>query len=359
MIRREPLAGQHSHCRSALARCVRRALLPLLLAVFGGAAHSETLIIEGALDRDVFEPVLALFQRNNPDITLDYRDRSTLMADTFARTAKSAPDVVISSAMPWQMALSNEGFAQRVDTEETRQWPAWAKWREELFGFTFEPIVMAYRLDLAAAMKPPSTHQDLLDLLLNHREELQGKVVTYSPLNSGIGDMLSQQDARYTPKMWDLVAAMGQVGVHESARSKEMLEGLSSGKYWLAYNILGSYAMVWAQNHPEVVVQVPNDYSLVMMRTAFVHREAEHPQAAYRFVGFLLSQEGQSVMAGETPLFSVRPDVVGPYTAQRLRDEVGDHLYPIPLNASLLAFVDPLRRAAFLKRWQETITPEP
>ncbi|WP_236645334.1 hypothetical protein [Aidingimonas lacisalsi] len=60
----------------------------------------------------------------------------------------------------------------------------------------------------------------------------------------------------------------------------------------------------------------------------------------------------QRVIAGETPLFSVRPDVVGPYTAQRLRDQVGDRLYPIPIDASLLAFVDPLRRNAFMERWQ-------
>lgn len=358
MILRKPLAELKSDPRPAQLLSVRQAFLPLLLAGFATAAQAETLVIEAALDRAVFEPVLKLFQQNNPDISLAYRDRSTLMADTFARTGKPAPDVVISSAMPWQLALSNEGFAQRVDTEQTRQWPAWAKWRDELFGFTFEPVVMAYRLDIAASMQPPSTHQDLLDLLLNYQQELRGRVVTYSPLNSGIGDMLSQQDARYTPKMWNLVEAMGQLGTHEAASSQEMLDGLSSGKYWLAYNILGSYAMVWAESHPEVVVQVPNDYSLVMMRTAFVHRQAEHPQAAYRFVDFLLSRDGQTVMAGETPLFSVRDDVVGPYTAQRLRDEVGDHLYPIPLNAGLLAFVDPLRRAAFLKRWQQAMTPQ-
>jgi len=37
--------------------------------------------------------------------------------------------------------------------------------------------------------------------------------------------------------------------------------------------------------------------------------------------------------------------------AQRLRDQVGDRLYPIPLNASVLAFVDPQRRQAFMARW--------
>ncbi len=107
-----------------------------------------------------------------------------------------------------------------------------------------------------------------------------------------------------------------------------MLEGLSEGRYWLGYNLLGSYAMVWAQEHPEVIVQVPQDYALVVMRTGFIHRDAPNPRAARAFMNFLLSRDGQRVLAAQTPLFSVRPDIIGPYTAQRLRDQVGDRLYP-------------------------------
>jgi ABC-type Fe3+ transport system substrate-binding protein len=109
--------------------------------------------------------------------------------------------------------------------------------------------------------------------------------------------------------------------------------------------------MVWAQEHPEVIVQVPQDYALVVMRTGFIHRDAPNPRAAQAFMNFLLSRDGQRVLAAQTPLFSVRPDIIGPYTAQRLRDQVGDRLYPIPLNASVLAFVDPQRRQAFMARW--------
>ncbi|GHB31978.1 ABC transporter substrate-binding protein [Salinicola rhizosphaerae] len=320
------------------------------------AARAATpLIIEAALDRDVFEPVLEAFAAENPRIELDYRDRSTLTVDQRARDTRDPPDVVISSAMPWQMALSNEGVAQPLDAPEADQWPAWAKWRDEVFGFTFEPIVMAYRLELASHMPPPETHRDLLQLLTDYREWLDGRVVGYSPRDSGVGYTLYQQDARYTPRVWDLVAAMGAADVHLEKTTRKMLEGLSDGRYWLGYNLLGSYAMVWAQTHPDIIVQVPNDYSLVLMRMAFVHRDAPHPEAAKRFVAFLLSRRGQHILAGQTPLFSVRDDVVGPYTAQRLRDQVGDHLYPIPINASLLAFVDALRRQAFLRRWDREL----
>ncbi|WP_218938131.1 ABC transporter substrate-binding protein [Billgrantia lactosivorans] len=314
-------------------------------------AWSEVLVIEAALDHDVAAPLLRAFEQAHPGIELDYRDSSTLEVDSRI-VADDPPDVVISSAMPWQMARTNEGYASRLESAEARAWPEWAKWREEVFGFTFEPIVIAYRLDLARHMTPPATHADLHALLTEERERLRGRVTTYSPAESGIGYSLFQQDARYSTRFWDLVAAMGNAEAVLEGNTRDMLEGISEGRYWLGYNLLGSYAMVWAQEHPEVIVQVPQDYALVMMRMAFIHRDAPHPAAARQFLDFLLSREGQRVIAGETPLFSVRPDVIGPYTAQRLRDQVGDRLYPIPLNASLLAFVDPQRRAAFMQRWR-------
>jgi len=342
----------------------RVALVWLLGALTPSLAWADTpLVVEAALDRVVAAPLLDAFEEAHPHIQLNFRDHSTLEVDARVADEESPPDVVISSAMPWQMARVNEGYAQRLESPEARAWPEWAKWRDEVFGFTFEPIVMAYRLDLSRHMMPPNTHADLHALLTQHRETLRGKVTTYSPLSSGVGYSLFQQDARYTPRFWDLVAAMGAADTHLEANTRAMLKGLSAGRYWLGYNLLGSYAMVWAQSHPEVIVQVPQDYSLVMMRMAFIHRDAPHPAAAREFLDFLLSQEGQRVIAGETPLFSVRPDVIGPYTAQRLRDQVGQRLYPIPLNASLLAFVDPSRRAAFLSRWQREFNrlsnPEP
>ncbi|MCK0768828.1 ABC transporter substrate-binding protein [Chromohalobacter canadensis] len=334
----------------------RVALVWLLGALAPSLAWADNpLIVEAALDREVAAPLLDAFEEAYPRIQLTFRDRSTLEVDARVADADDPPDVVISSAMPWQMSRVNEGYAQRLDSTAARAWPEWAKWRDEVFGFTFEPIVMAYRLDLSRHMMPPKTHADMHTLLTQHRETLRDKVTTYSPSRSGVGYSLFQQDARYTTRFWDLVAAMGAADTNLEASTRAMLEGLSEGRYWLGYNLLGSYAMVWAQSHPEVIVQVPQDYSLVMMRMAFIHRDAPHPTAARAFLDFLLGREGQRVIAGETPLFSVRSDVEGPYTAQRLRDQVGERLYPIPLNASLLAFVDPSRRTAFMERWQREV----
>lgn len=313
------------------------------------------LVVESALDEEAMAPVLEAFARAHPDIALSYHDRSTLEVDRLAREASPAPDVVISSAMPWQLERVNEGLARPLDSDAVRRWPAWAKWRNEVFGFTFEPVVTVYRLDLVRHTIPPATHSDLYQILTSHQDLLRGRVATYSPARSGLGYTLFQQDARYSPRFWDLLAAMGAVDVHLEDQTQNMLEGLASGDYWIGYNLLGSYAIRWAREHPELIVQIPEDYLLVMMRMAFVHRDAPHPTAARVFIDFILSAEGQSILAGSTPLFSVLPEVIGPYTAKRLREQVGKNIYPIPIDASLLAFVDPLRRAAFMKRWNREI----
>ncbi|ALM51454.1 ABC transporter substrate-binding protein [Halomonas huangheensis] len=317
------------------------------------------LVISAALDEDVFTPLLDAFQAAYPLIEVDFREGSTLEVDNSVSADSPAPDVVISSAMPLQMARVNDGWARRIDSPQARMWPDWAKWRNEVFGFTFEPIVMAYRLDLARHMLPPQKHADLHRLLTSHADLLRGRVTTYTPQASAIGYALAQQDARYSTRFWELVAAMGQLDASLENDTRSMLEGIEEGRYWLGYNLIGSYAMAYAQHHPDVIVQVPMDYSLVMMRMAFVHRDAEHPEAAETFVNFLLSQDGQHVLAGQTPLFSPLTDMAGPWTAKRLRDQVGEHLYPIPLDATLLAFVDPARREVFMRQWQETfVLPE-
>lgn len=330
-------------------------LLACLMPARLMAQSAMPLHVEAALDRQVVAPLLDAFEHAHPEIELTYHDKSTLEVDRMVRKANPAPDVVISSAMPWQMARVNEGLAQPLNSGVARKWPEWAKWRNEVFGFTFEPIVTVYRLNLAKHMVPPTTHATLNTILRRHRELLRGRVTTYSPSGSGIGYTLFQQDARYSPRFWDLVAAMGAADVSLENSTQAMLDGLTDGTYWVGYNLLGSYAMHWARNHPDLIVQIPQDYALVMMRMAFIHRDAPHPAAARSFMNFLLSFEGQKILAGRTPLFSVLPDVTGPYTAQRLRDQVGDSLYPIPINASLLAFVDPMRRAAFMDRWNREI----
>lgn len=320
-------------------------------------APSSSLVIDAALDHNMAEPLLEAFIEKHPDIDLTYTNYNTF--EVFNRAQQSqrletTADVLISSAMPWQMQLANEGYAQPVDTPNARQWPQWAQWRGELFAFTFEPVVMVYRQDLRQRMTPPRSHDQLLTALNSPQTELKGQVITYDPHISAFGLMLGMHDARFSPQFWALADALSQAHFQEGEATNEMLQKIIEGKAWLGYNLLGSYATQAAQQHPELVVQVPEDYALVVTRLALQPRNAPHPETGRLFIDFLLSDQGQSLMATETPLFALKPSIQGAWTAQSLKSNAGTALHPIPIDTGLLTILDPLKRRTFLRRWDQT-----
>ena len=50
-------------------------------------------------------------------------------------------DVVLSSGVDQLVKLANDGCARSIRSSEAQTVPRWANWRDEVFGFTFEPVV--------------------------------------------------------------------------------------------------------------------------------------------------------------------------------------------------------------------------
>jgi iron(III) transport system substrate-binding protein len=318
-----------------------------------GTVDSSQLDISGALDTPLIAPVLEDFHRLNPDIALTYRNLTTLEVYRTFIDGNEAPqaDVVMSSAMPWQYQLANNGYARPLELANAERWPTWARWRQELFGITFEPVVIVYRKGLAERYGEINSHVDLLTLLEREREALRGRVVTYDPARSGAGYTYAVEEARLSPRYWELVAALGGVEADLKDTTQEMLDGLAEGRYLIGYNLLGSYAQGFVEDHPELEIVIPSDYALVMQRLAFLPRSADNPEAARRFFDYLLSEHGQRVISEQTPLGAVHPALEGPGSASALRTQLGEALRPIRLSPGLLATLDKLKREALLARW--------
>jgi iron(III) transport system substrate-binding protein len=134
-----------------------------------------------------------------------------------------------------------------------------------------------------------------------------------------------------------------------------MLEKVASGEHLLAYNVVGSYALLKAKSDPSMGVVIPNDYAVVMTRIAFVPKDAKRPNAAKVFLDFVLSNSGQEVIANKASLFSIRQDVEGEATAAKLTRELGSAIKPVAINAELLDLLEPAKRLPFFKKWQGLI----
>jgi iron(III) transport system substrate-binding protein len=266
----------------------------------------------------------------------------------------SSADVLWSSAMDLQMKLANDKHAAEYASPESAALPPWAVWRNTAYGTTFEPAVFAYSKRFVAAADVPQTHADFLTLLRTQRDKYAGKVSTYDIEKSAVGFLFATQDSRVQPRFWELAEALGGSGVSFHRNTSVMVERIASGKDYLAYNVIGSYALTRARRDPSIGVVLPKDYTLVMSRIALLSKEAPHPNAGRLWLDYLLSQRGQSVLANRAELGSIRADVAGEFTAETLRRTLGPSVKAIGVGPTLLVFLDQSKRLEFLRRWQQS-----
>lgn len=326
-------------------------------AQIAAARREGRVVVYASTDARIAAPLVRDFEAFYRGIRVDYRDMKTteLHHRVVAEQSRGelGADVVWSSAMDQQVKLINDGHAQAYASPEARKLPAWANWRDEAWGTTYEPVAIVYNKRLLTAAEVPASHADLVRVLRERPSRFEGRVVTYDIERSGAGFLLITQDSRVNSAFWDLASALGQARVRQRADSESMLDGIAGGEELLGYNVLGSYAMLRARADPRIGYMLPRDYTLVLSRIAFITRGAAHPNAARLWLDYLLSPRGQALCAGEVGLGSVRADVVGEMTVAGLRGTLGEALRPIAVGPGLLTFLDQAKRNDFLRQWRQ------
>src|SRR5690349_6700368 len=141
---------------------------------------TAVLTIHAVADISAFEPMIRDFQQSAPGITVDFTDYLTnelydLLSAECAK-GETMADIVISSSVDHIAKLANDGCAQAYSSPDTSRIPDWAKWRDEVFGFTFEQAVIVYNRNLVAPSDIPRTHHDLAELLRSKPEIYDGNV---------------------------------------------------------------------------------------------------------------------------------------------------------------------------------------
>lgn len=336
----------------------RRIALLIILASLATHSLAGTVVIYAATDLQVIEPLIADFEQAHPEIKVVYHDlQSTDLYDRFLNEIGTAAkaDIVWSSAMDLQMKLVNDGHAVPYRSAETSSLPPWAKWRDEAFGTTFEPVCFVYNRHFLAPETVPQTHAELARLLLEQPERFRDRLVTYDPHRSGLGYLLHSQDLEANPVVfWNLIRVMAQAGLSTEPTTTQMLDRIISGKSVLGYNALCSYTQSRASSDARIGIVMPRDYTLVMSRIAIISRYAPHPEEARAWLDYMLSRRGQTIF-NQIGLHSVRSDVEDEASAEILRKQLGNAFRPIVLNTGLLTYIDQSKRELFLGHWDTAL----
>lgn len=317
------------------------------------AERERRLLIYSTADIVDMREILRAFRVRYPFLDVQYEHFNSkqlydrYVAEVAARRASA--DLLFSSAMDAQIKLVNDGYAQEHPSPEKPFLPSWAVWKDQAYGLTAEPIVFAYNRRLLSPSEAPHSHVGLERLLRTKASALRGRVGTYDVERSSTGFLFFAQDLEISHDTWKLLDALGRTKPKLGIAGHDLLEQVARGDLVLAYNMMSSYALERHTLDPVVEVVFPTDYTLVMTRIAFVSREALHPAAAKLFLDFLISREGQSLLARRymTP---VRTDL----------QMAGPHANPSALQAirvgpELLADFDRLKSARLTREWKQAV----
>ena len=304
-------------------------------------AASPQLVILSTTDANIFAPVIEGFRTRNPQVSIRYVVASSQEVFKAVQDPGNRFDLVISSAMDLQMKLANDGYAAAHEPPVNAAIPDWANWRNLLFGFSEEPVVVAVSKAGLAGLAPPRTRRDLVELLRDNPGIFNGKIGTYDPEISGAGYLFATQDSRQSDAFWRLAEVMGRLNTRLYCCSGDMIADLKSGRLLLAYNLLGSYAEANLAADGDIAMIEMQDFTIALLRTAFVPANAERPELGGAFLDFLLSPQGRRLIADKAKL----PPIEDETMTKR------PHLRPIRLDPGLLVYLDQIKRRKFLGEW--------
>ena len=327
--------------------------------IIAAAKVEGKVVIYSALDTKAAQPLIRDFNAVFPDIKVEYNDmNSTELYNRFiaeSAAGQGGADVMWSSAMDLQVKLIDDGKALEYKSPESAKLPSWSIYKSTGYGTTFEPAVFIYNKRLVTGDEIPTDHASFAKIINTHADKYKGKVTTYDIEKSGVGFMFVVQDTKYFPGMKDLERGFGATSYKVYGSTGNMLEKTSSGEHLLGYNVLGSYAMVRAKKDPGLGVVLPKDYTLVLSRVIFIGKGAKNPNAAKLWVDYVLSQRGQKMIGSDVELYSIRDDVDAPYTAAKLKAELGANIKPIPVSAEITEMLDSKKRLEFLGAWKAAV----
>lgn len=320
------------------------------------------LVVHAATDMEAMRPLVEDFQRTAPGIAMEVTDMVTndLFREAVSACAGEAEggDILLSSSVDQLVRLANDGCARAHNSPTAASVADWANWRDEVFGFTFEPVVFVYDRRFVPQEDVPRSHDALADLLRRKPDDYSGRIGTYDIEASGIGYLLAFNDARQAPTVFGrLLESLSRTRTVIRCCNNEVLGEIAKGNVRIAYNVLGSYAYAAARANPDLALVVPRDYTLVLSRGAMIPSRTRNPELAGRFLDYLLSPRGREVARARSFFFAenapLPEGVDGP--SQLIESGIGR---PIRIGPALLAAQDEIQRRRFIAEWKHLIVEE-
>ncbi|WP_428927845.1 ABC transporter substrate-binding protein [Marinibacterium sp. SX1] len=302
------------------------------------------MLVRSTTDIRILRPVLDRFAALNPDLAITYEQWGSNPLFDLSRAAcrgQGQPaDAVLSSAVQHLVWLVNAACARRYRSPATAALPAARRWRDELWGVTTEPAVIAYNTAAISGEDIPRDRFALLDAMRSRPEFYRGRIATYDISASGLGYLFAFSDSLEATTFGSMLEGLARVDAVATCCSTEIISGVAEGRFVMAYNVLGSY--IGANPPPGLGMVLPEDYTLILSRGFMIPDNAPNGEAGIRLLEFLLGSEARGLLAAAGLLSSFDRAESGLAASSRRF---------ISLSPALLVALDTNRRTSLFDLW--------
>jgi iron(III) transport system substrate-binding protein len=273
----------------------------------GAKKEGEVVFYSGMIVNQALRPVTQAFQKKYPFVKMTFwRGDSEAIATKAAAEMRAHNPVgdVIEGTGLGELAV-REGIAQPAWSPELAAIPErlrdprglWAPTRMSYFS-------LAYNTRLVPAEKAPKTYEDLLD------PQWQGKMAW--PAITAIGAPLFVTNLRLAWGEDKTMAYLQRLAKQNiinfgAGTPRNLVDRVIAGEYPIALQIFAHHPLISAGKGAPVNSQLLPPVASAA-GTVLIPKETRHPNAALLLMDFLLSREGQQILAASEYL-PVREDV--------------------------------------------------
>ena len=251
-----------------------------------------------------FPKIVAAFEKSAPfvKVRVNRLSQSSIFTkiDTEARAGQQLVDVV-GSAPTEMWELKQRGYSAAYLSPELKAFPA-GSYDPQGFWSSFEvtPIVLAFNTQLVSQQEAPRDYQDLLGPRWKGKINLgSDEYAWYSVMLDGMGKA----------KGLEYMKALARQQLHIPGGSSIMrLQLMLAGESAVAVAARGRRATEYKEKGAPIDYRLFDPYPAEPNSLALMRRAA-HPHATLLFIDWMLSEEGQSLMAQQIPRMTLRRGV--------------------------------------------------
>ena len=273
----------------------------------GAKQEGQVIFYSAMIVNQALRPVIDAFMKKYPSVKASYWRADT--SETFAKvSAEQRASNVVSDLVEGTGIGENvidAGFALKFDTPVLQEYPdqrrdprhLWAATRVSYYGVGFNTKMVAKGMQ-------PKSYDELLDPKWKGRLSWRigpagGMELFLSTLRIAWGESRAMD---YFEKL------RGQQIVNfGSGSARTLVDRVMAGEYPVALTIFAHHPLISAKSGAPVDTQML-DPSTTTAAILTVPKGLRHPHAAMLFADFLLSREGQAILA-KAEYFPAHPDV--------------------------------------------------